>query len=223
MESADWIALYGAVVATAVAVFQAATHFRDNPRITVGAAFTYCSASLDEQQPAARGTLRHVERNGVRLAEEMFISFTVINHGRRAVQISSIHCEELREAKLRTFELTPAPLPVTLEPLSSIEVNIQKEVVDMLDNLTSMGAVDALGRRHKVSTNDAVEIARVSWNSPTRVSWYRRRDAPEQPPVRAFQLQDQARLHSRPARPSRFSRTPTVIVKRESPQLPNTR
>lgn len=123
MESADWIALYGAIVATAVAIFQAATYFWDNPRITVTGNFSY-SASSGEQQPTIRGTLRHVERDGVRSAEEMLISFTVMNRGRRAVQISSIHCEDLHDATLRTFELTPAPLPVTLEPLSSIEVHI---------------------------------------------------------------------------------------------------
>ncbi len=219
MDAADWIALYGAVVATGVAVFQVATHFRDNPRITVTAAFSY-SASSEDRQSATRGTLRQVERDGVVLTEEMLISFNVVNHGRRAVQISSVYCEELQDAAFRTFELTPTPLPVTLEPLSSIEMSIQKEVIDMMDSVYSVGVVDALGRRHEISPDDVIEIARVSWNNPTRVAWYHRRDSPEATPVRAFQTQDNARLHSRAVHAGRLSRTPRAIVRRDTPRPP---
>ena len=216
MDSADWIALYGAVVATGVAVFQVGTHFRDNPRITVTASFSY-SASSEDQRSTTRGTLRRLERDGVALSEEMLISFNVVNHGRRAVQISSVYCEDLQGSTFRVFELTPAPLPVTLEPLSSVEMSIQKEVIDMMDSVSSIGIVDALGRRHEISVDEAIEISRISWNNPTRVAWYRRRDSSDMPPVRAFQLQDNARLHSRDARVGRFSRTPRAIVRRDTP------
>jgi hypothetical protein len=219
VDAADWIALYGAVVATGVAVFQVGTRFRDNPRITVTASFSY-SASSEDQQSATRGTLRRLERDGIVLNEEMIISFNVVNHGRRAVQISSVYCEELQESIFRVFELTPAPLPVTLEPLSSVETSIQKEVIDMMDSVSSIGVIDALGRRHEISVSETIEIARVSWNNPTRVAWYRRRDSPDVPPVRAFQLRDNARLHSRDARARRFSRSPRAIVRRETPQPP---
>lgn len=222
MDAADWIALYGAVVATGVAAFQVGTHFRDNPRITVTASFSY-SAGSEDRQSTTRGTLRRIERDGIVLTEEMLISFNVVNHGRRAVQISSVYCEELQESAFRMFELTPTPLPVTLEPLSSIEMSIQKEVIDMMDSVSSMGVVDALGRRHEISSDGVIEIARVSWNNPTRVAWYRRRDSPEVPPVRAFQTQDNTRLHSRAARVGRLSRMPRAIVRRDTsrpPQMP---
>lgn len=219
MAAADWIALYGAVVATGVAAFQVVAHFRDNPRITVTASFS-CSAASEARQSTTRGTLRRVERGGVVLTEEMLISFNVVNRGRRAVQISSVYCEELQVSAFRTFELTPAPLPVTLEPLSSVEMSIQKEVIDMVDSVSSMGVIDALGRRHEISADDLIGIARVSWNTPTRVSWYRRRDSLEVPSVRAFQMQDNARLHSRAAHTGRISRIPRAIVRRDTPEPP---
>lgn len=220
MEVADWIALYGAFVATGVAVFQVGTRFRDNPRIAVTASFLYLASSEDEQS-TARGTIRQVDRDGVVLAEEMLISFNVVNRGRRAVQISSVYCEELQESAFRVFELTPAPLPITLEPLSSVEMSIQKEVIDMMDSISSIGVVDALGRRHEIPADDAVEVARVSWNAPTRVAWYRRRDSPEAPPVRGFQIQDNASLHSRAVRSGRLSRKPRPIVRRETSRPPS--
>lgn len=113
MDAADWIALYGAVVAIGVAAFQVGTHFRDNPRIAVTASFSY-SASSEDRQSTTRGTLRRVERDGDVLTEEMLISFNVVNHGRRAVQISSVCCEELQDMdssiRLRRVGLLSKPV-----------------------------------------------------------------------------------------------------------------
>jgi hypothetical protein len=194
------IAIYGAAVATAVAISSAVARYRDRPAIQVTGGLVRHTVDPSEAE-GLRGTIHEVERGGVRLHEEVLVQLNVVNNGRRAVQITAVVVESAAKNHLNIHEIVPAPLPALVEPLTSIELTFQKEVIDAGDAIMFIGVVDALGRKHGLARDQAAPLIEQIWALPTRATWYYRRDAPvTEPPVLAFQMTDAARISRRQAR-----------------------
>ena len=61
----------------------------------------------------------------------------------------------------------------------------------MLDNVTFLGVTDALGRRYSSKAAEVRTTVQRSWELPTRVQKFVRRDNPSGPPVLAYQNREQ--------------------------------
>jgi hypothetical protein len=127
----------------------------------------------------------------------MLISFTIVNGGGKALQISGIVVESIAGDHINIKEITPNPLPVVLEPLTSIITTIQKETIDMESSITFIGVVDALGRRYGLEEQACKALVLRSWEAPTRVGWFRRKDDPAAPMIQAFRMFDRSVISTR--------------------------
>jgi hypothetical protein len=140
INAGDGIALYGAVVATAVAVFGGWARYRDRPAVRVSGSLIRNSAS-PSQADDLRGTLHEVERGNVRLCEEVLVGVHVLNSGRRAVQVTAALIETKDANKIGVMEVVPEPLPTLVEPLTSVDITFQKEFIDNTSAVTFIGVV----------------------------------------------------------------------------------
>jgi len=109
--------LWGAVLATILAIFQIKNFLRDKAKIKILAEMTF--QSVNESQPEY-GTRQNTP-HGI---QEMAVSFVISNHGRRAIQIVSIFIEG-RQGQLNQVE--SKNLPAVLEAERQITTTIQKE------------------------------------------------------------------------------------------------
>jgi len=175
--------------------------------------------SSGDNEDEARGTIVTVVRDLDVLQQEVLVRFHISNHGDKGVQIAAVVMEAIGGQYINISEITPDPLPTILEPFTSIDVTIQKEVIDMESAIIFLGVVDVLGRRHSVPDVRCRELATKCWDMPTRVGWFARRDDPEAPLVRAYQIQDRGRL-SRRAVTSLPKRKRRPIVSRTEPEPP---
>jgi hypothetical protein len=219
MDAKGWIALWGAVLSTALAILQFVNWRRDRPKVSVTAAITLSPIS-DIEDPDTRGTPVTVQHGSDALPEEMLITFTIVNGGGKALQISAVVIESIAGDHVNIKEITPHPLPVVLEPLTSIITTVQKETIDMEKSITFIGVVDALGRRYGVEEQACKALVLRSWEAPTRVAWFRRRDDPTAPMVQAFRMLDRSVLSTRPLRKGRW-KTDHIIVDRAAPTPPD--
>ncbi len=144
----------------------------------------------------AKGTPVWVKRGHDTLLEEILISMTVTNEGERALQIVSVVIETLEERFITVREVTPPQLPHVLDPRTSVSFAVQKELIDDSVAITFIGVVDALGRRHGLDRQQTQRPVEESWNLPTRVGVYRRKDDPEKM-VRAFAAKDRTSINQR--------------------------
>lgn len=189
-----FLAIYGAALATAIAVAQGINFIRKRTRVGVSTALRW--TVLDEsQRDSARGTPVLTRHGRDDILQEALIQLSPRNEGGVPVQIVAVVIESLSvEGDLVVSQFSPEPLPHVLEPGTRIEITIQKEPLDMLDNLTFFGVSDALGRRY---SSDALEVQKVvlqSWSLPTRVAKFVRRDDPTAPPVLAYQNREKNAL-----------------------------
>jgi hypothetical protein len=149
MTATTWVAIWGASISTSLAALQFLTWFRAKPRLRVECQLQFATA-LETDQGDTRGTVIPVAHGRDLLNEEVLIALRVINHGERALQIAAVVVESLAAEYVHTSEITPDPLPTILDPLTSIEVTIQKEFIDLASAILFVGVVDALGRRYPV-------------------------------------------------------------------------
>jgi len=148
--------------------------------------------------------------------EEAVVTMNIANSGSLPLQISAVLLEN-PGADANTIAITqivPTPLPHTLDPRTSIEVEFQKEWIDMTEGVSFIGVVDALGRRHGLSPDEARELLEESWRLPTRVAEYSRRDDPSKTAY-AFQQRDPGTTSTHKVETGR--RRPTLLVTRPWP------
>jgi hypothetical protein len=193
VQTADIIAIYGAGLSSVLAFAQAATAWRGRARLDVSASFAYVGAG-DFGTPVAAMAGRDVQEMRV------YVEFIVRNVGGRPCQVSAVMIEAVgHEGGSRTiFQISPAgTLPVVLDPGTSVEVKIEKEHLDLAENLAFLGVVDGPGRRHSMPPDQARTLVREAWSLPTRVAVFQRRDDPTDRVV-AFQVAEQAKFTQRP-------------------------
>jgi len=131
------ISVYGAVLATSLAVGTAIGRYFDNPRIKLEGALTSIphEYKVGDMVHRPHGTIvaMHVINpgpNGLLEMQEVLVELTVRNYGRRAIQLVSVTIEGVEEYVSTVYEVTLDPLPYILDPLVSVEITFQKEVVD---------------------------------------------------------------------------------------------
>lgn len=208
MDPQTLIALWGAALSTVLAIYQIIQRHQDRPHLIVSADIIYIP--LDEAEADdAKGTPVRTRRGNDDLLEEMLVTLTIANRGRRSIQVSAVVVEHLGQDRLSIHEIVPSPLPTNVEPLTSVEVSIQKEFIDNGRCLTFLGFVDALGRRHAADDASSGRVCEICWNAPSRRAVFQRRDDPTQKVV-AFQMKDKATIKQRPLKGTR--KKPRVIV-----------
>src|SRR5680860_1840895 len=109
---------------------------------------------------SAYGTPIMVQRGNDVLEETVAIRFTIRNLGGNPVQVLGLVLETLVMSShvLQTRQVTPDGIPVVLEPGTTIEANLQKEHLDLLEACTVIGVVDWTGRRHGVRSEQAARL-----------------------------------------------------------------
>lgn len=191
---ATWLAAWGAVLSTMLAVLQISTWRNARPRLTVTCQPMF--KSVNDNDSDTFGTIVDVKQGGDILKNEMVIEFIVTNHGDKAVQVSAVVIESVDQRLLGTFHVSAKPLPIVLEPRTSEIIEVQKEHIDMTDSISFLGVVDATGRRHAAPRDQSIRLTEACWAAPTRVKWFRRKDDPSVA-VRAFQAKSNSRFKQR--------------------------
>jgi hypothetical protein len=216
------ISVYGAVLATSLAAGKAIGRYLDNPRIKLEGALTSIPHEYEvgDMVHRPRGTIvaMHVidpGPNGLLEMQEVLVELTVRNHGRRAIQLVSVTIEGIEDDVSTVYEITPDPLPYVLDPLVSVEITFQKEVIDFYKGVAFIGVTDARGRRHGLNSRAAKNLIEESWGLPTRVQAVKHRDTGQR--ANSFQATDSMRFQIR--RPRRL---PRAIATRtsEGPHIP---
>jgi hypothetical protein len=219
VNSGTIIAIYGSALSTILAARQMIAWRRDRPLVKVKGALAH--ATLAESEiAAAKGTPVWVKHGHDTLLEEVLVSLTVTNEGERALQIVSVLVESVDERFVSRLEVIPPQLPHVLDPRTSLSLAVQKEHIDNSLAITFIGVVDALGRRHGLDRQTTSRLAERSWELPTRVSAYRRKDDPNNPEktVRAYAATDRTTLTQRAL--DTFSRPPQPSATRASLEQP---
>lgn len=192
------VAVYGAVVATAVAVGQGFSWWQRRVRVRVEVSIERRALSRDESD-TCRGTPVTVVRSGSDFLEEVLIAIRIANVGGAPVQISAIALEHVADDKLSLFQIFPEPLPVLLEPGTQVTCSIQKEFLDVASGVVFFGAIDGIGRRYSAVAEANIDVIGASWGLPSRVGWYQSRvEGYEAEKVQAFPVRDRAVMTSRP-------------------------
>lgn len=206
------LSVYGAALATVIAITQFVGWWRSRVRVEVSTHFVRSALSPSEKDDA-RGTPMQVERDSEVLWEEALISLEVRNWGGKPVQIVAVLVESSEREGVQSFQVIPEPLPHVLEPGTRIEITLQKEVLDMGSAITFLGVVDALGRRYAPPDDQTTRVVQSSWASPTRVRRFRSRAHPDAAPVLAFQMRDRCQMNFT----DRPNKAVTPLVTRRSP------
>lgn len=197
IDTATTIAVYAAGLSTTTALVSFARMIRDRPSIAVQASFSFAAASSADDVP--KGT--PVEMHEPGLIYECLVHMRIVNRGRRAVQVVAVVVEGVAERNksnvIASHEVRPHPLPTVLEPLSSVEVSIQKEHFDQDDELLFLGVLDALGHRHATADEDILKILETNQTLPTSIALFQRRDDPTKK-IAAWQTKDVATMTTRP-------------------------
>src|SRR5436853_3145591 len=114
----DILSIWGAVIATILAIIQIAKAYRDKARIKVDADLIFRPVKEDEP---IKGTRILVEDRGFR---EVLIRITAANHGKQPLQITGVILEE--ESTGNITQVLPEKLPAVLDPSTSLTIEIQK-------------------------------------------------------------------------------------------------
>jgi hypothetical protein len=181
--------LWGAGLATVLAIFQIKNLLLDKADIKIEADITFQTANESDPEYGTRQKTPH----GI---QEMAVNFVISNRGRRAIQIVSIFIEG-KQGQLNQVE--SKNLPAVLEGGRQITTTIQKEWLDDPETIR-IGALDALGKRHSLTPSAASELIAYSRSLPSNRRQYRKKDDPTQPPIWAWQIRDRATLATRPRR-----------------------
>jgi hypothetical protein len=186
MSLVDMVAVWGAVVATAVAVKELWEHFGDRSRIQLEATIMFLS--VNESTPPY-GT-RFKTELGI---QEVVVHVVVSNRGRRSAQIVSVF---VAHQSGNVHQVKAIRLPAIIEGGCQVETRVQKEWLDDPD-VVAFGVLDGLGNRHSLAVDELEKLLDRSRSLPTDRAPYRRRDEPEGDAVWAWQVRDQATLSSK--------------------------
>ncbi|MBD8103954.1 hypothetical protein PlfCFBP13513_15750 [Plantibacter flavus] len=189
-----FVALYGAALATILAIAQGISFLRRRARIGVTTGLRY-EGMEESERDTSHGTPVLTRRGRDVELQEVLVQMTIRNEGGVPVQVVAVVIESLTPSgDLTISQFSPEPLPHVLEPGTRIEIMMQKEPLDMLDNVTFFGVSDALGRRYASNSDDVRDVVLQSWNLPTRVAKFVRRDDISAPPVLAYQSREESAL-----------------------------
>ncbi|MCK4571043.1 hypothetical protein KAT84_03735 [Candidatus Bipolaricaulota bacterium] len=179
------LALWGAILATALGIIELLKHFRDKPRILVSADLSFRAATKEAD---AKGTLIETDHG----LNEVLLALTAANHGKQPIQITACLVEE---ANGNLQQVIPPGLPALLEPNTQVRVEIQKEWLDNV-NVVRLGVLDALGRVHSIDSSHVAHLVQRSNALPSNKCEYRNRETGDG--VKAFQAKDKSILTKRP-------------------------
>lgn len=183
----DILSIWGALLSTALGILQFIKHNSDKPKISVTANLTYSTCS---EEDSVKGTKVLDDHNSW---HEVLINIGIINRGNKAIQISAVILETENENNIRyEMRIIPNGFPVVLNPLCSVDVNIQKEWIDY-ENVTCFGVVDGVGGYHCIPKETFHKLWLQSNNLPSNKKKYVRKDNPKEV-VMAFQQKDKGIL-----------------------------
>jgi len=176
------ISYWGAFLATTLATIKLIEFFRDKARIKVDASLIFRSIDDDEE---CKGTKVATLEEGYK---EILLRISVVNSGRRSIQITSIIVETPGD----TFQVIPDNFPVILQSLTSIETAIQKEWIDQ-DPISLLGVSDALGNKYRIDQTSLQKLLEETNSYPSNKRKYRRKDGTGEITT-AFQVKDKSVL-----------------------------
>jgi len=205
------VAVYGAGLATAVAAGQLIAWWRRRPKVEVQLSWLRLALSNEDEESV--GTPCVADGGDDARREQILVNFKVLNRGGAPVQIVAILIESVSLGKTTYVQVAPSPLPSILNPGTQLNVPMQKEPLDMETDVVFFGVVDALGKRYSAGDQATHTFIKESWNLPTRVKVYQRRDDPSQR-VLAFQSRHATELK----RSESENRPKNVLAQRARPQ-----
>ena len=191
----DWVtvalASWGALLSTTLGGMQILVWKRDRALLDVEAVVVSTSMPSLPDQRDPRLTAVEDKRG---LERGLFLNVSVINRGRRTIQIIKVFFSDDKSEQ----QVTPRNLPAILDPNTRVDLTLQLEWVSNYGTqLRSMGALDALGRRHPVDRDALERVVREVAAIPTRVAKYKRKEGSDprmDDEVTAFQAYDPAVL-----------------------------
>lgn len=192
------------MVATVTAGVGLLVALRQRPSIQVHVTLVFAPVS-QEEATEAKGTVVDSKHG----PQEVLLGFQIVNRGRRALEIVGVVVEGTNETATgfsKLVEIRPHPLPIVLEPLTSVRPSIQKEFLDITPRLQFLGVVDALGNRHPAVEEDIRRVLSSNADLPSKLRSFRPRADPDAAAVKAFQVQAPFTVTNRPLdRPAKRS------------------
>lgn len=189
------VAIYGAVLSTALAVLTLLRFLSERPRITVGAQRV---AKATVETSASHGVLMRVRHGDDVLLEEVDVEITVANAGIQGCQITDVFIETATSFHL----VRPEGLPIILATNTSCAVLVQPEVFapkrlskdgKLIDeSVEGVGVFDAVGKKHRIPKKNLIAIVDECRQLPLRTAVYQNKETGNL--VVAFKLHDTARL-----------------------------
>lgn len=196
META--IAIWGAVVATVLAIREILIWRRDRPLLDVSGSVISVALPSTSDDRDSRFVIVTDHRG---IEQGLFLGLGVANRGRRATQVVSAVFSDGKSEQ----QVAARQLPAVLEPNSRIDLVLQLEWISTHGaNLVVCGVLDALGRRHHIPSAALRDLVEAVSGLPTRAQRYRRMEGADprfDERVTAFQAFDPCVLvHLEPGR-----------------------
>ncbi|WP_431976126.1 hypothetical protein [Micromonospora haikouensis] len=148
---------------------------------------------------------------------QILITMKILNTGERPVQVLAVLIESRDGDTIHIRQIEPPPLPLVVDPYTSVQVSFQKEHIDIDSEITFFGVIDGLGVRYPLQAGEVISLVKQSWGLPTRVSWFRRRDDPTEV-VKAYQTKEKCTLSTRELKT--VKKLPKTLVSRDEPKPP---
>ena len=185
------------------------------PKLALEAWLSFPLRDSNDKDP--HGTPITTKQDRDLVDQQILATMKIANAGERPVQVLAVLIESKAGDKLHIRQIEPEPLPLVIEPYTSVQVSFQKEHIDMDSEVTFFGVVDGLGVRYSLEAEQAIALVKRSWELPTRVRWYRRRDDPNYV-VRAYQAKEKCTMSTREI--GTLRKAPKILVARDAPEAP---
>lgn len=169
-----FLAIWGATIATILAVKEILAAIRNRTDIRVAAVMTYAAST---EGVDTHGTLYRDMQTNPPAWKEANIEIIVKNQGEQPCQITDV----LIEDEVNYVRVTPPQLPAILAPKSSIALLVQPEVVDMRlptpadgsvppqgPPVLSIGVLDGLGKFYRASDDQVTRVVTAARALPLR-------------------------------------------------------
>lgn len=134
-------------------------------RVKINVDFSLIFKTIGENE-TCKGTKIDLGKKGF---NEMLLNVNIANSGRKSVQIISIIIEG--EKTKNTTQVIPESLPIILEPLTSIQLEIQKEWIDG-SKINFLGVIDATGKRYGFKKKRLKELLIETNKYPSNIKKY---------------------------------------------------
>jgi hypothetical protein len=193
------LAIWGAVLATVLAVINIIKEYRQRPKLSVDAKLISRPCGEDED---THGVKIKVERGLHIISEEVLVEFTVRNSGLQSIQVNAVYVE----TETNIAQIIPSSFPVVLQPNTSVTASVQPELfvplnidpealetdVMQLDVVLSIGIFDALSNKHSVDKEKLDKVVKSCRALPLRVGVFKHTDTGKL--VTAFEMKDKGIL-----------------------------